>query len=87
MQDNDTKHTRRAAKAFDMEDGNQLVANACKQCQFKPHEVKEFGESSSILYIARTAKPLSKRELIQGICLLRHERMPPAKCIIEGGCG
>ena len=51
MQDNDTKHTSRVAKAFDMEDGNQLAANTCKQCQFKPHEVKEFGESTSIFFL------------------------------------
>ena len=78
MQDNDPKHTSRVAKAFYVERGINWWPTPASSADLNPIE-RVWRELK--YFIARTVKPLSKHELIEGICLFWRKRMTPAKCI------
>ena len=77
MQDNDSKHTSKTAKEFyEQQEINWLPASA-SSADINPIE-QVWRELKS--YIARHVKPLSKKELVKGICLFWKEGMTTAKC-------
>lgn len=65
MQNNDPKYTSHFAKAFHMAYGVNWWPKPASSADFKfqPHWMSLDRASSSVLYIARTVKPLSKQEL------------------------
>ena len=77
MQDNDPKHTSRVAKEFFAQKEINWWKTPASSADFNPiewvwRELKHF--------IARVVKPLSKKELMEGIFLFWHQRMTPEKC-------
>ena len=71
MQDNDPKHTSRVAKDFYQ--AKSINWWPAAQIEGVWRELKHF--------IDCQVKPLSKKELSDGICLLWKKRMTPEKCI------
>ena len=77
MQGNDPKHTSRVAKDFYAQKSINWWKTPASSADFKPIEwvwrkLKHF--------IARVVKPLSKKELMEGILLFWRQRMTPEKC-------
>ena len=77
MQDNDPKHTSRVAKDFYAQKSINWWKTPASSADFNPiervwRELKHF--------IARVVKPLSKKELMEGILLFWRQRMTPEKC-------
>ena len=77
MQDNDPKHTSRVAKAFYVENGINWWPTPASSADFNPIE-RVWRELK--YFIARTVKPLTKKELVDGICQFWSLRMTPDKC-------
>ena len=77
MQDNDPKHTSRLAKTFYQEKEINWWPTPASSADVNPiervcRELKYF--------IARHVKPLSKKELVEGIGLFWKQRMTKEKC-------
>ena len=77
MQDNDPKHTSRVAKEFYEKHQLNWWPTPASSADFNPiervwHELKH--------YMARHVKPLTKKELVEGICTFWSTRMTPDKC-------
>ena len=77
MQDNDPKHTSRFAKAFYEKEGINWWPTPASSAYFNPiervwREVKYF--------IAREVKPMTKKELVDGIITFWSQRMTVEKC-------
>ena len=82
MQDNDPKHTSRVAKDFYTGKYIKWWPTPASSADFIPiervcRELKHF--------IARHVKPLTKRELVDGICSFWNQKMTPEKCSIYIG--
>ena len=77
MQDNDPKHTSRLAKNFYKERGINWWPTPASSADFNPIE-RVWRELK--YFIARQVKPLTKKELVDGICLFWGQRMTVAKC-------
>ena len=77
MQDNDSKHTSKKAKEFYEQEGINWWPTPASSADINPIE-RVWRELK--YYLARHVKPLSKKELVKGICLFRKQRMTPAKC-------
>ena len=77
MQDNDPKHTSRVAKDFFEEKDIKWWPTPASSADFNPIE-RIWAELKH--YIARTVKPISKKELVAGITSFWKERMTAEKC-------
>ena len=77
MQDNDPKHTSRLAKAFYEEEGINWWPTPASSADFNPIEIvwRELK-----YFLAREAKPMTKRELVGGIKAFWSNAMTAAKC-------
>ena len=64
MQDNDSKHTRRLAKAFYEEEGINWWPTPTSSADFNPIE-RVWRELK--YFLAREVKPMTKKELLDGI--------------------
>ena len=82
MQDNDPKHTSRAAKDFFEENDIKWWPTPASSADFNPIE-RIWAELKH--YIARTVKPINKKELVEGITSFWKERMTPEKCCMYIG--
>ena len=78
MQDNDPKYMSHVAKALYAEEGINWWPTPASSADLNPIE-RVWRELK--YFIAKRVKPLSKHELIEGICLFWRKRMAPAKCI------
>ena len=76
MQDNDPKHTSKKAKNYEQQGTNwwpspvssvdvNPIERVCRELKY---------------YIVQHVKPLSKKELVKGMCLFWTERMTAANC-------
>ena len=78
MQDNNLKHTSKKAKKFYEQEGiNWWPSPASSADIINP--IKRVWKELKY-NLARHVKPLSKKELVKGICLFWKQRMTPAKC-------
>ena len=78
MQDNDPKHTSRKAREFYEVEGINWWPTPASSADINPIE-RVWRELK--FFIARHVKPLTKKELVAGICLFWKTRMTPQKCI------
>ena len=81
MQDNDPKHTSRVAKDF------YSLSSKNIKCWPTPASSADFNPIGRVWrelkhFIARHVKPLTKRELVDGICSFWNQKMTPEKCSI-----
>ena len=77
MQDNDPKHTSRVAKDFYQEKDINWWPTPASSADLNPIE-RVWAELKH--FIARHVKPLSKKELVEGIRLFWRQKMTPEKC-------
>ena len=77
MQDNYPKHTSKKPKEFYAQEGINWWPTPASSADI--NTIKRVWRELKY-YIARHVKPLSKRELVKGICLFWKERMTPARC-------
>ena len=78
MQDNDPKHTSCIAKDFYAQKGVNWWKMPASSIDFNPIERVWSRELKH--FIARVVKPLSKKELMEGVFLFWQQRMTPEKC-------
>lgn len=77
MQDNDPKHTSRVAKEFYLEKGIKWWKTPASSADFNPIE-RVWRELK--YFICRHVKPLTKKDLVDGIRVFWSTRMTPEKC-------